>query len=43
MSECCIDASIAIKWFIKGEAFRRQALNAVKASLSYVKYLPDYP
>lgn len=32
MPERCIDANIAIKWFIKGESFRH-----------FVKYLPDYP
>lgn len=32
MSECCIDANIAIKWFIKGESFRHKALKLLRES-----------
>ncbi len=32
MPEYCIDASIAIKWVIKGEAFRRKALKFLRES-----------
>jgi len=32
MAERCIDASIAIKWFIKGEAFRNKALKFLRES-----------
>lgn len=32
MPECCIDANIAVKWFIKGEAFRRKALKFLRES-----------
>jgi len=34
MAERCIDANVAIKWFIKGEAFRRTALRLLRESLS---------
>src|SRR5438874_11547165 len=33
MAERCIDANVAIKWFIKGEAFRRTALRLLRESL----------
>ena len=33
MAERCIDANDAIKWFIKGEAFRRTALRFLRESL----------
>ena len=33
MAERCIDANIAIKWFIKGEAFRHTALRLLRESL----------
>ena len=33
MAERCIDANVAIKWFIKGEAFRRTALRFLRESL----------
>ena len=32
MPECCIDASVAIKWFVKGEPFRRKALKLLRES-----------
>jgi len=32
MPERCIDANIAVKWFIKGEAFRRKALKLLRES-----------
>ncbi len=32
MAERCIDASIAVKWFIKGEAFRSKALKLLRES-----------
>lgn len=31
--ERCIDASIAVKWFIRGEAFRHKALKLLRESL----------
>jgi len=33
MPECCVDASIAVKWFIKGEAFRHKALKFLRESV----------
>ena len=38
MAERCIDANVAIKWFIKGEAFRR---TAVEASPYYLALLAE--
>jgi predicted nucleic acid-binding protein len=32
MPERCIDASIAVKWFIKGENFRQKALKLLRES-----------
>jgi len=32
VAERCIDASVAIKWFIKGERFRRKALKLLRDS-----------
>lgn len=32
MPERCVDANIAVKWFIKGEAFRRKALKLLRES-----------
>ena len=32
MSECCVDASIAVKWFIKGETLRHKALKLLRES-----------
>ena len=32
MSECCVDASIAVKWFIKGETLRHKALQLLRDS-----------
>ncbi len=32
MAERCIDASIAVKWLIKGEAFRYKALKLLRES-----------
>lgn len=32
MPERCIDANIAVKWFIKGEAFRHKALKLLRES-----------
>ena len=32
MPECCIDANIAIKWFVKGESFRHKALKLLRES-----------
>lgn len=32
MPECCVDASVAVKWFIKGEAFRHKALQLLRES-----------
>jgi len=32
MPERCIDANIAVKWFIKGEAFRNKALKLLRES-----------
>jgi len=32
MPERCIDASIAVKWFIKGENFRQKALKFLRES-----------
>jgi hypothetical protein len=32
MLERCIDANIAVKWFIKGESFRRKALKFLRES-----------
>jgi predicted nucleic acid-binding protein len=34
MTERCIDANIAIKWFVKGEAFRHKALKLLRESLA---------
>jgi predicted nucleic acid-binding protein len=34
MTERCIDANVAIKWFIKGEAFRQQALQLLRESVA---------
>lgn len=34
MAELCIDANIAIKWFVKGEAFRHKALKLLRESLA---------
>jgi len=33
MSERCVDANIAVKWFIKGEAFRHRALKLLRESI----------
>jgi len=33
MPERCVDANIAVKWFIKGEAFRRKALKLLRESV----------
>jgi predicted nucleic acid-binding protein len=32
MPERCIDANIAVKWFIKGESFRQKALKLLRES-----------
>ncbi|MCI0486406.1 MAG: type II toxin-antitoxin system VapC family toxin [Blastocatellia bacterium] len=32
MVERCIDASVAVKWFIKGEAFRHKAIKLLRES-----------
>jgi predicted nucleic acid-binding protein len=32
MSECCVDASITVKWFIKGETLRHKALKLLRDS-----------
>lgn len=32
MPERCIDANIAVKWFIKGESFRQKALKFLRES-----------
>jgi hypothetical protein len=32
MPERCVDASIAVKWFIKGESFRHKALKLLRDS-----------
>jgi predicted nucleic acid-binding protein len=32
MPERCIDANVAVKWFIKGEAFRHKALKLLRES-----------
>ena len=32
MPERCVDANIAVKWFIKGEAFRHKALKLLRES-----------
>jgi predicted nucleic acid-binding protein len=34
LPERCIDANIAIKWFVKGEAFRHRALKLMRESLA---------
>ncbi len=34
MPELCVDANVAIKWFIKGEAFRRKALKLLRESVA---------
>ncbi len=34
MPERCIDANIAVKWFIKGEAFRHRALKLLRESVA---------
>jgi len=34
VAELCIDANIAIKWFIKGEAFRQKALKLLHESVA---------
>lgn len=34
MAERCVDASVAIKWYIKGEAFRKKAERFLRDSLS---------
>jgi predicted nucleic acid-binding protein len=34
MLECCVDASIAVKWFIKGKAFRHKALKLLRESVA---------
>jgi len=34
LAERCIDANVAIKWFIKGEAFRRKALKLLRESVA---------
>lgn len=34
MSERCVDANIAVKWFIKGEAFRQKALKLLRESVA---------
>ena len=34
MAERCIDANVAIKWFIKGEAFRQKALQLLRESVA---------
>jgi len=33
MLERCVDANIAVKWFIKGEAFRHKALKFLRESV----------
>lgn len=33
MPERCMDANIAVKWFIKGEAFRHKALKLLRESV----------
>jgi predicted nucleic acid-binding protein len=33
MLERCVDANIAVKWFIKGEAFRHKALKLLRESI----------
>ena len=43
MTECCVDASIAVKWAVKGEPLDGMFYDAVKGALAFVKYLPDYP
>ncbi len=32
MAERCIDASVAVKWFIKGESFRQKAIKLLRDS-----------
>ena len=34
MAERCIDANVAIKWFIKGDAFRQKALQLLRESIA---------
>jgi len=34
MPERCIDANIAVKWFIKGESFRHRALKLLRESIA---------
>ncbi len=34
LAELCIDANIAIKWFVKGEAFRYKALKLLRESVA---------
>jgi predicted nucleic acid-binding protein len=34
MPERCVDANIVVKWFIKGEAFRRKALKLLRESIA---------
>jgi len=34
VAELCVDANIAIKWFIKGEAFRQKALKLLRESVA---------
>jgi predicted nucleic acid-binding protein len=35
MSELCVDASVAIKWFIKGEFLRNKAFKLLNESIAY--------